>query len=148
MGEKTVDSNTLARLMKERYRSGVQNAVTRYADGVKNVDVNPAQRAVENIDVWFARIQEAYRNKTMASKLSRVSLEDWKRAASSYGVQAYQTAVSDKAPAKYEKKADALAKVAVDISNQASQVKKVDKASALKRVEIAYDMWKKVKGTI
>ncbi|MCI4411762.1 MAG: hypothetical protein JHC38_08850 [Thiotrichales bacterium] len=143
-----VDANTLARQMKERYKNGVQNAVSRYADGVKNVDVNPAQKAIENIDVWFARLQEAYRNKTMASKLSRVTLEDWKNATATYGVQAYQTAVNDKAPTKYEKKADALAKVAVDISNQASQIKKVDKASALKRVEIAYDNWKKVKGTI
>ena len=143
-----VDATTLARLMKERYRTGVQSAVSRYADGVKNIDVNPAQRAIENLDVWFAKIQEAYRNKTMATKLSRISLEDWKRATGTYGVQAYQTAVSQKAPEKYEKKADALAKVAVEISQQASQIKKVDKASALKRVEIAYDMWKKVKGTI
>lgn len=143
-----VDATTLARQMKERYRTGVQSAVSRYADGVKNVDVNPAQRAIENLDVWFARIQEAYRNKTMATKLSRVTLEDWKNATSNYGVQAYQTAVSQKAPEKYEKKADTLAKVAVDISNQANQIKKVDKASALKRVEVAYDMWKKVKGTI
>jgi len=143
-----VDATTLARIMKERYRNGVQSAVTRYEEGVKNVSVNPAQRAVENIDVWFARIQEAYRNKTMASKLSRLTLDDWKRATTTYGVQAYQNAVSQKAPEKYEKKADALAKVAVEISNQALQIKKVDKASALKRVEIAYDMWKKVKGTI
>ena len=143
-----VDARKLAELMKKRYSERIAMSVDDYREGIMAVDKNPCELAAQNADVWFARIQDAFRNKTFSAKLSRIRLEDWKRAVEEWGVSQYATAVRDKAPKKYAAKADALAATAVAIHEEASRIKKVDKASALKRVEIAYDRWKAVKGTI
>ena len=143
-----MDPSTLARVMREKYEKRVRMAAEDYKTGVEHVTDNPAALAAANADVWFARIQEAYRNKVFPSKLSRVSLEDWKKSVFDYGVDNYSRAAATKAPAKYGTKVDKLAATALDISKAAKAVKKVDKASALKRVEIAYDKWKAIKGTV
>jgi len=143
-----MDASTLARIMREKYEKRVRMAADDYKTGIENVTENPAALAAANADVWFARIQEAYRNKTFSSKLGRISLEEWKKSVMDYGVDNYSRAATTKAPAKYGSKVDKLASTALEISKAAKAIKKVDKASALKRVEIAYDRWKAIKGTV
>ncbi|MEM1523373.1 MAG: hypothetical protein QW407_03605 [Thermofilaceae archaeon] len=137
-------SERMARLYGERAPA----AANIWLEAMQNLTVNPAELAAQRADVWFAKLQEAYRNKIWQSKLSRVSLDQIKTAAASYGRDNFAANTARKGAPKYAEKAPVLARTAVAIKAETRAIPKVTIEDSLRRVRVAIERWKAIKGTV
>lgn len=86
----------------EKLARKIQAAGTDYQNGVNAVSVNPAQLAMAANDKWVAGIQDAIQNDRFRKGLSTVTLQDWKDATLTVGVQRF-TSSGAKAQKNYTK---------------------------------------------
>ncbi|MEM4029940.1 MAG: hypothetical protein QXO02_08605 [Thermofilaceae archaeon] len=138
----------LAERMARLYSERTPAAANVWLEAMQSLTVNPAELAAQRADVWFAKLQEAYRNKIWQSKLSRVSLDQIKSAAASYGRDNFATNTARKGAPKYAEKASVLARTAVAIKAEARAIPKVTIEDSLRRVRVAIERWKAIKGTV
>lgn len=136
----------LAQRMATRYATNAPAAAGAWLDGIESLVENPAELAVRRADVWLRNVQAA--QKTWMAKLSRVKLDDIKTAARQYGQANYTTAVQNKGAPKYAAKTEVLARTAVQIKREARQIPITTVEDSLRRVRVAIERWKAIKGTV
>ena len=136
----------LAQRMATRYATNTPAAASAWLDGIESLTENPADLAVRRSDVWLRNVTAA--QKVWISKLQRVKLEDIKTAARQYGQANFTQAVQNKGGPKYAAKAPVLASVALQIKREARQVPITTVEDSLRRVRIAIERWKAIKGTV
>lgn len=69
-----------------------------YSQGVQRVTTSPTQAAKAAIPKMMAKLQEANTSGKIARGLDRVSLEDWKKSASTKGAERFAGGVQAAAP--------------------------------------------------
>lgn len=70
-----------AQQIAEKWSRNTKNGVTDYKNGVNNVNVNPAQLAIQNADIWRENVSSQKAQQRYTNGLSTVTLADWKKAA-------------------------------------------------------------------
>jgi hypothetical protein len=136
----------LAQRMASRYATNTPAAAAAWLDGIESLTENPADLAVRRADVWLRNVTAA--QKVWMAKLQRVKLEDIKTAARQYGQTNFTTAVQNKGAPKYAAKTETLARTAIQIKREARQIPITTIEDSLRRVRIAIERWKAIKGTV
>lgn len=77
----------------ERWVRKASQAAQDYRAGVERVTEAPTAKAARAKDLWLARLQEAAQRGKWERALDRVTLADWKRAATEKGAQRYAPGV-------------------------------------------------------
>lgn len=113
-------------------------------DGVADVQVSPGERAIAAKDKYIRRVNESFNDGSYEAGLRSFSLQDWKQAMQTKGVQNMQNGVNNIS-------ARSLANMTAAL-NQANAIKAAtadmpnnSEADALAKVQKAMSMWKDFK---
>lgn len=82
----------------KKWASRMQAATTDMKEGVQAVTVSPTAKAADAVDKWTAGVQRARDEGTYEAGLRSVSLEQWKQAMLTKGVDRISTGVREATP--------------------------------------------------
>ena len=91
-----------AKEVREKWERNAGNAEQDYIDGVKNIEVNPAEEAIKNLKKMETNFIARIKDGTTEAGLKRVTKEDWIAKTAGKGAERYAAGVRDSGD-KYEK---------------------------------------------
>ena len=87
-----------------KYQQRASAASSDYKEGVQRVSESPMEKAAESADAWIRSLQESIERYVQG--LRSVSLDEWKRQASTKGASNYATGVQNLGSAKKNRMLD------------------------------------------